>query len=192
MGTHKRADRQSLPIKLKHFNHKFISCYFLIPSAKTVLMVLFNSFFFFALILGILAVLQGGMNQKIALQWGYPGAVLLSCTGLLFVALLFYILTTAMPSFFSPSLQSRVSLQSYRWWFILPGIMGFFLVFGIPFAISKIGAYQVFVGLIAAQLIAGLFWDFWVESIPLHPLRIIGGLLSFFGAVLVGWVKNDI
>ena len=94
----------------------------------------------FPVILGFFTVLQGGLNRQIVALLGLPTAVwlnaliLFNCANLLF--LISYKLGERAPELL------RVKLDGSAWqpWFILPGLMGLALVFGVPWAISQWGA----------------------------------------------------
>ncbi len=127
-------------------------------------------------LLGFAAVLQAGMNRQIARDWGIGGATLLNAGVLFAVAFALCFLVT--------DLRPKFELQHLRWWFVVPGILGFCFVAGIPIAIAKIGATRVFVGLVAAQLAASLLWDFWMESMPISWPRVAGIALALLGVAI--------
>ena len=144
-----------------------------------------NGFFMLSLGLGVAAVLQGGLNEQLADRWNFPAVVVLNNVVLLLVSALFYFWIRFWPELFPKALQVQKGLPSFEWWYVFPGILGFALVFGIPFAIAYIGAFEVFIGLIAAQLAGSLLWDYWIEGLSIHPVRIAGAVLGLLGAYLV-------
>lgn len=143
---------------------------------------------FIPFILGVAAVIQGAINKQIAARLGLGQAILLNGLVLLTTALFLYLIIRLFPQHFPDVFRPRSLDPSIRtplaWWFFVPGLCGFLLVAGIPFLLGEIGAFKVFIGLIVAQLIAGLLWDHWMEGIPINGLRIAGSVLALSGAVL--------
>lgn len=134
--------------------------------------------------LGFAAVLQGGLNRHIATDYGLPGAVLLNNIVLLVAAGTLFLVTRSsvgVPELF----QDRGAFKSFSWWYVLPGIFGFCLVTGIPWAIVKIGAMRFFVAVVGAQILASVLWDIYVEKLPVGGMRVAGALLAMAGAVMV-------
>ncbi len=136
-------------------------------------------------LLGLVVVLQAGLNKKIAAQWGLTTAVLLNAVVFAVLAVLFYSLALWKSDLFSPSLKSAFDPKTFSWWYLVPGALGCILVFGGPWAISRWGAVHTFILIISAQLLASLLWDMYVESIPVSTLRIAGIVLAWLGAILV-------
>ena len=64
-----------------------------------------------------------------------------------------------------PSDASKIG----RWWYFIPGLCGFLIVFGIPYGIIRIGALLTITLMICTQIITSIFWDTFVEQIPLSP-----------------------
>lgn len=131
---------------------------------------------FLPAILGIVVVLQAGLNKKISAQWGIASAVLLNALVFLIIAAVVFIFSNA---------KSQIDVKSFSWWYLVPGILGCVLVFGGPLAIAKWGAVHTFILIISAQLLASLIWDSQVEGLATSPLRIAGIALAWLGAVLV-------
>jgi transporter family-2 protein len=136
-------------------------------------------------ILGVLVVLQAGVNRKLASQWGLTSAVLLNALVLFILAALLFILCLWKPEFFPKNLRSSIDFKNFRLWFLLPGLMGFCLVIGGPFAVARWGAVQTFILVISAQLITSLIWDFQVEGLGISYMRLLGIALAWSGAFLI-------
>lgn len=68
---------------------------------------------------------------------------------------------------------------------MVPGVVGFLFVCGMPLSFSRLGVFQSLLLLIAAQLCIGLLWDQVVEGRPITGLRVLGALLTVVGATLV-------
>jgi bacterial/archaeal transporter family-2 protein len=130
-------------------------------------------------------VAQGGLNRRLAGQWGLPGAVLLNTVVLLGVVLTLFALMSAVPSLFPEGFGGRPQLRGFSPWYLLPGVLGFVIVLGMPVAIARLGAVQSVLLLIAAQLVASLAWDALVEGRPATLVRVVGSVLAVAGAALV-------
>lgn len=130
--------------------------------------------------LGFAAVLQGGLNRQISTDWGLPptvlanAVVLLVCAGIVFLATL-----SAAPESLLAHRQFLANLSLRQ---LLPGLLGFSIVFLIPYTIAQYGALNVFLGLIAAQLFASGLWDYWFEGQGLNIYRLTGAGLAGLGA----------
>ena len=139
------------------------------------------------IMLGFAAVLQAGLNRKIAVLWGMPGTAVLNSLIFIFFSLAVFLLTKIYQGNVSGILADRGSFKSFSWWFLIPGILGFALVFCVPIVIERIGAVALFVGLISSQLVASFLWDYYMESIPITAVRVCGAVLAAAGAIVVNW-----
>jgi len=90
------------------------------------------------------------------------------------------------PGFFS-------NLRAVPVWLLTAGIMGGALVFGIAWAMPKLGAGTAFVLMIAGQVISGMiFSHFGLLGSPVQPftlVKFIGVLLLTAGAAIVTLAK---
>lgn len=139
----------------------------------------------FPIVLGAFAVLQGTLNRRVAELWGLAPTVALNTGVFLVASMLMWFAVRSSPDRFPPIFRDRLDPSSFSWWFLLPGILGFALVAGIPWAIAKLGALQVFVGIVAAQMMVSVLWDAKFEQIPLTGSRVAGALLAIGAVVLV-------
>jgi len=128
---------------------------------------------FLPIILGVMAVLQGGINRKIAFHFGVGGATLINTIVLLSFCLLFI---------YFKQLETRWPFQEFRLWYLLPGFFGLCLVAGIPFSIAKWGATLTFLWIITAQIFMGGVWDYFVEGTVPGVYKIAGSLLVVIGS----------
>lgn len=135
--------------------------------------------------LGACAVLQGALNRKIADAWGLVPAVLFNTFVFLIAALGLWLAVRFAPERFPAFFRGRFDAGSIAWWYVLPGLFGFALVAGLPWAIAKVGAAEAFVGLVAAQMVVSVLWDAKVEGIPLGTPRVLGAVLAVVAAFLV-------
>ncbi|MBX3251092.1 MAG: DMT family transporter [Myxococcales bacterium] len=131
-----------------------------------------------AFLLGCVAVVQAGLNRRIAGTAGLATAVLYNGFVVLAFCGLFY---AAARRGLVGSVPEGVS---FRWWWLVPGVLGFSLITGLPWAIARIGSLQVFVAAVAAQMVASLAWDAWVEGIPFNALRAAGAAVCVIGVAL--------
>lgn len=138
-----------------------------------------------AIILGGIAVLQGGLNRQIAMKWGLIHAIVLNCAVIFLLSIILYFIVKIFPQLFPVSMRARALIGPYPGWIWWPGFFGLCLVAGIPMAIAKGGALQVFVGIVFGQMVVGLIWDLFQEGIPVSVLRITGAVFVGIGLVLV-------
>lgn len=134
--------------------------------------------------LGVAAVVQTGINRSIGRSWSWEAAVGLNGLVVLAIALVAWIvLQLLQPAGHGPLLSGTIS-----WWYIIPGLCGFALVSGLPFAMARIGAVKVFIIVVASQIIASFAWDVLVDHRSVSPIRVIGSAVTIAGAVMVTWL----
>ena len=126
------------------------------------------------ILLGLGGVVQAGVNRLISDRVGLAHAVLLNTLVLLGSALLFRLFAGG----------SSDGFKEFKLWWLVPGLIGFSLVAGGPWVISRIGAVQAFVFIISAQLLGSLIWDLKVEHLPVSRERWIGVALVWVGVLL--------
>ncbi len=141
---------------------------------------------------GMAMVVQSGLSTVIAEKDGLGLAIHLSNFVVLVVGLA---VLSAIPLFwktdFSELLKMKFEPKNWSWWYIVPGLCGIFTVTMMPWAVYKVGAAKIFVAVIAAQVIASLLWDYFVEGTPLDVWRIAGGALTCAGAVTLNFTKTS-
>lgn len=137
-------------------------------------------------LLGVLSVLQAGMNKKIAQAWGLPAAVWFNSMILFMAASLLLWLASQSKI---ETLQFQFRQDNFYWWFALPGILGLILVFGVPYSMQKWGAIHTFILFISAQLLTSVLWDLKVENISIPPMRYLGLVITWLGAIITIWKK---
>jgi bacterial/archaeal transporter family-2 protein len=148
-----------------------------------------NFVFVMVLLLGSAAVLQAGLNRHILEHWGILATVLLNSLVFISVSVFLYAVYFLFPALFPDSFKLSSAFTQFKWWYVLPGLFGFFLVMGLPIAISMIGATKTFIYLIIAQMLSSLIWDMFQESIPLTSARVIAVLFAVASIVLINWGK---
>lgn len=147
-----------------------------------------NLVFLFSLLCGLVAVLQAGINRQIASHHGLTWAVVINNATIFGLGLILFFASQKwpdkMPAFLRPG-----SLSQFKAWYLIPGLCGLCLVTFIPFSLSQVGALGTFVAIVTGQVIGTLLWDSFVETIPLHPQRLLGALLALAGVFLCHWKK---
>lgn len=135
----------------------------------------------FSIFIGMMAVLQGGLNRQISGKYGLSTAFLINSLVFLVIAGTYWFL----------SASARAGNDSFKmeWWYIFPGIFGAMLVFGIPWAIPQIGALKVFLCLVGGQMIMSLLWDTFIEKRPPDMQTIIGTAVTVSGLAIANWQK---
>jgi len=138
------------------------------------------------LLIGTFIVLQSAFNRQISAEIGLAPAVLFNSAVVLAASVVFYLLTRAFQTAGMAEAPGAAGFN-FRAWYVVPGLLGFGIVAGLPWGIERFGALKVFVGLIAAQLVASLIWDATVELRPVTLIRAGGSLIAFLSATLVIW-----
>lgn len=138
-----------------------------------------------AFTLGCTAVVQASLNRRIAGQIGLAPTVLLNGVIVAACAGAFYF--AARRGWVAGMVANDARMS---WWWLVPGVLGFALITGLPWAIARVGALQVFVVAVAAQMIASLAWDALVEGIPVNTLRATGAVVCVAGVALALYGSN--
>lgn len=141
------------------------------------------------LFIGSVTVLQGIINRQMSPTLGLGGAVLLNGMITFALSIGLYTLAKLKPGLLPAMFQGELSFSKLSWWMVFPGIFGLCIIAGIPFAISKLGAGKVFVGIIVAQVVVSMAMDVFMGTKPLSTMRVAGALLAIAGAVLVSLDK---
>lgn len=142
-----------------------------------------NAFIFLPFVLGALAVLQPILNRMMLDERGVAFAAWLNSLVLLtaasFVLGLVYFFNEHFPDYFRLRTDGP-----FRWWFILPGLMGFAVVFNLPIAIRALGAFPSIIALLLGQLVTSFLYDSLAQNQPITGARILGLILALAGAYL--------
>jgi bacterial/archaeal transporter family-2 protein len=135
-------------------------------------------------VLGVAVVLQATLNRQIAAHTGLAVATVLNmlvAAGCAFAFALWCGVRGDQDGF----LRWHLDLSAFRVWWLVPGIVGFLIVLGLPWSVQRIGALSTFVMLVGAQMLASALWDRFAGGIPLSPSRILGALCTVAGVVLL-------
>ena len=135
---------------------------------------------------GLAVVAQAGLNRRFAGQWGLMSAVLVNMVVATVVTFAVYLTVRAVPGLW-PEAASQGRLSGFTPWHLLPGLCGVVIVLGMPWAMSRLGAVQSALLLMAAQLLTSLVWDAMVEGRPATFPRVLGSGLAFTGAAIAVW-----
>ena len=82
-------------------------------------------------------------------------------------------------------LRWQLDASAFRGWWLVPGLVGFLIVLGLPWAVQRIGALSTFVALVGAQMLASAAWDRLAGGIPLSAPRVLGAICTVAGVVLL-------
>jgi bacterial/archaeal transporter family-2 protein len=132
--------------------------------------------------LGLLAVVQVGLNRRIAAAIGLMPATILNAGVLLAVAVVLFLYARGLRPQAGEWTSGAGAFGEFGWWWLVPGLCGLALVAGMPWAVKRIGALQLFVALVAAQMVFSLAWDHFVEHVAVTTPRVIGAALAIAGA----------
>lgn len=148
-----------------------------------------NAALLIPLLLGTVGILQAGLNRNMSNDLGLTTTALFGNFVTLLASTILLIAIKTTPESFPSFFHLKSSITNFKWWYIVPGIFGFLFVIGLPWGIYKIGAVKVTVGLIAAQMIAGVLWDLYVEKIPVNTMKILGILSAGLSVTLITLAK---
>ncbi len=141
--------------------------------------------------MGLASVTQSGLNKRLAEKAGLAGTLHISnLVVLIGGVVILSLVATLSHGEFSQVLKTKFSFRAITWWFLVPGLMGLFIITMAPYAIHKIGALPVFVAMIFGQVIGSAVWDYFIEGTPIDRWRVIGCALTLMGAVSVSFSKE--
>jgi transporter family-2 protein len=142
-----------------------------------------NSALLLPVFLGAIGILQGALNRSMSSTIGLTWMCIIGNIITLLTCFIFYFVVKTYPDSFPEFI--RLKDLTFKWWYVLPGIMGFLFVAGLPFAIFKVGAVKTTVGLIAAQMTTSVLWDVFVEGISLNPSKGLGILFALLSVLMI-------
>lgn len=145
-----------------------------------------NLYLVLPLFLGFSVVTQGILNRKIAAEWGLPSTVLLNAAVFFILSGILFLLTRVFPEYFPDYLRvHQFNLQKTKYWFLFPGMCGFFLVLGVPWALQNIGPSKTFILLIVAQTVLSVMADKWIFHTEVSMMKLVGSIVALMGALIV-------
>lgn len=134
--------------------------------------------------LGIAAVLQATLNRQVAAHNGLAAATALNMAVAGLCAAAFAAWCAARGDT-TGALRWSADPGAFRVWWLVPGVVGFLIVLGLPWSVHRIGALSTFVALVGAQMLTSALWDLFVGGIPLSSTRIAGATCTIAGVVLL-------
>lgn len=137
-------------------------------------------------VVGAASVLQNTINKRISESMGLALALLINSVVVLALSVVLFVVVRLLPDTALPELFRQKG--SWSWAdpkLLVPSVCGFLIIAGAPWAISRLGATKVFILMIVAQILVSLLWDYWAESLPVSPVRLVGAALTLLGALLV-------
>jgi transporter family-2 protein len=133
---------------------------------------------------GLAIVLQAGANRVLARSWSLSAVLAVGGVVLTLASVALWGLARVSPAAVPDIFRVREGGPPVAWWFWIPGLLGFSIVAGIPYAISRIGALPSMALVIAAQLGGSLLWDMWMEGQAITWLRLAGAVVTMAGALI--------
>jgi uncharacterized membrane protein YdcZ (DUF606 family) len=135
--------------------------------------------------LGAVAVLQGMLNRELAQSIGLGRAAAINGVVVATALVSVYVAVRAHPERFPDLFLPRPG--ALPWWIALPGLCGGVVVLVTPWAIARLGAAPVFIGVVAGQVGFSLALDAWALGTPVSWSRLLGAMLTMAGVVLASW-----
>jgi len=143
-----------------------------------------NPYLLIPFALGVSVVIQATLNRTMGLQYGLAAAVTLNAVVFFVLSLGFYAIAKYTPTIVPEFWRIRPSSEAFSWTYLIPGLCGFFLVIGLPWAIQNLGPSTSFLLLIASQIMMSLGLEFFQQGWTLSGPKLVGALLVIIGAVL--------
>ncbi|MAE59324.1 MAG: hypothetical protein CME69_10605 [Halobacteriovorax sp.] len=134
-------------------------------------------------LLGAIGILQGAANRVMGNHMGLTYTMLIGNVMTLVACIILFVVVKSAPNLFPEFIQ----LKSFemKWWYLIPGIMGFLFVAGLPLAFYKVGAVKTTVGLIAAQMITSSLWDYFYEGLTFNLQKGFGVIFAIISVILI-------
>ncbi len=147
-------------------------------------------FLLIPLTIGSIGVLQGTLNRAMGQSIGLAPAITINSIFVILIALTLHTLVRWRPELFPELFHDRFAFSELSAWMVLPGIFGFCIIAGLPWAISKLGAARVFLAVIVAQVVVSMIWDAVVSKEPISLTRGLGAVLTIAGVALANFDRS--
>ena len=133
---------------------------------------------------GAFGVWQAGMNKVVADSLGFTASLLFNGVFFLVFNLIFFVFVYVKPKALPSEFTIQWALHDFKWWWIVPGFMGFALVMGLAVSVGRIGAVQTIVISIASQVFASIAWDLYSGDFQMNKWRLVGAGVTLAGAII--------
>ncbi|PIR21727.1 MAG: hypothetical protein COV44_11695 [Deltaproteobacteria bacterium CG11_big_fil_rev_8_21_14_0_20_45_16] len=145
-------------------------------------------FILLAATIGLATVIQGAFNQRVGQVLDLNLAILINSLVVLVISALVYVLARSFPQILPNAFATRSfewnQLTQLGWRVILPGLCGFTIVAGIPWALSRLTALKVFFLIVVSQIFFSFLWDYFVLEVTLSGKRLVGVLVALAGVLI--------
>jgi bacterial/archaeal transporter family-2 protein len=135
------------------------------------------------LLIGIFGILQGALLKNVALEIGVAHAILIALAIYFFLGIILFILVSNLPQVLPAFYAVKYPVTYFKWWYLVPGIIGFFIVLFFPQAMNQLGAVKVTILIIAGQIITSTFWDFFIDHISFTPFKFLGIIFAILSLI---------
>lgn len=144
-----------------------------------------NAWMFLPPLLGAAVLCQAILNRQFGESLGLASAVLINATVFFAASILLWAGTRMAPDIFPSILKPGTPAFDAKATLIVPGLCGFLLVVGAPWALQKVGPSKTFVLLVGAQIVLSVLADRWIFDLDLAWTKWAGAGLVLAGAILV-------
>ncbi|MFZ3231544.1 MAG: DMT family transporter [Pseudobdellovibrio sp.] len=141
-------------------------------------------YLFLPFITGVSIIMQAGLNRQTSMQIGLLSAVLLNSFIFFSMSLFIWILVRKEWIQVPAAFQIK-DFSMIQPWYLIPGILGFFIVLCMPLALRSMPAALAFGVSISTQLIVSVIWDYFTMGVLPTLQKIIGILFLFVGSFLM-------
>lgn len=135
------------------------------------------------LLIGILGILQGALLKNVSVEIGVAHATLITMAIYFFLGVVLFFLVRSNPQIVPAFYAVKSPLTYFKWWYLIPGIIGFFIVLFFPQAMHSLGAVKVTILIIGGQIITSTLWDFFVDKIPFTSFKFLGLLFAILSLI---------
>lgn len=144
-----------------------------------------NAWMFLPPILGAAILCQAILNRQFGESHGLATAVLINATVFFTASAMLWAGTRMVPDIFPNFLRPGTAAFDATATLVVPGLCGFLLVLGAPWALQKVGPSKTFVLLVGAQIVLSVLADKWIFDLDLSWTKWAGASLVLAGAILV-------
>ena len=140
-------------------------------------------FYLLPVFIGVAMTVQSGINAQLRTAVGYPllATFLSFLGGIVLLGILLLFSKQSLPAW---NLYGEIS-----WYKYIGGFLGAFVVYAVIISVHKVGASNMFVLIVAGQLITALWLDHYgllgLRENPISTQKMLGILLVVAGAWLV-------